>query len=419
MTSQATRFDTMPINTTPSLRATIQGAALVFGLLAAALSLLAALLLALAAMISAAPPVVSITVLISLAAVGLGLGVPLAVAAWRSQQQRASAALRMAPVWWLGLIFLGLLALGQLVSGTQLAVVLLPPLHVVASLLPPLIIVAAIVTPLQRTGAGLTRRNLITQLAYGGLFATAVAIALEVAVFVGVLILASAGVALLPDGADNGLRLAVDMETAIEAGDPMRLLRLLRSPGLVLGLGLLVAVVVPLLEETVKSLGAGFNGVVLGRLSRAQAFTFGVMAGVGFSFTEGLFYAAQLAEQGWAGAVILRGLTAVIHGAATGLFALGWYEIAAGRRARFVAYAAGSVGLHALWNGLSGLAALAGLGAMGGDLTAEMAGNAVAVAAATALAITWMVAVAVLVYLTRRLGAELRHTKEGVDDVTG
>ncbi len=399
------------------MRQTIQFAAMIAGLLAAALSLLAALLLAVLVVIDGAAPLASVTVLVSTAALGVGLGVPLAVSGWRSHQRLASPALRLPPVWWLGLIFLSVLLIGQLLLGTRASIVLLPPLHVVASLLPPLMVAAAVLAPLQRAGALFTRRNLVTQLAYGSLAATALAIALEVAVITGVVAAAGAGVALLPGGADSLQRLAADLQAAAATGDPSRLLGPLLSPGFVLGVGLLAAAVIPLLEETVKSLGALFNRSVQGRLSRAQAFTFGVMAGVGFSFTEGLFYAAQQLPHGWAGRVVLRGLTAVIHGAAAGLFALGWYEALAGRPARFFLYAVGGVGLHGAWNALSGLTALAGLGALGGSMTAQAAGGLTALCAVGLLGLTWLAGVAVLFTQTQRLSAGLRQASRGDPDV--
>lgn len=394
------------------MRNAIQGAALVFGVLAAALGLLAAPALAALLLFGGAPPLAAVTVIVSAAAVSLGLGAPLALAAWRSQQRRASPTLRLAPLWWLGLVFLGLLALGQLALGTRLNVIILPPVHVAASLLPALMVVAVVVSPLQRAGAGLTRRHLVTQLAYGGLAATALAIALELVAVLAVLLLAAAGVGLLPGGPDSLQRLAAELQWAAQSADPIGLLRVLASPGLVLGIGLLVAAVVPLLEETIKALGAGCNRLVLGRLSRSQAFAFGVMAGAGFSFTEGLFYAAQQLPHGWAGGVALRGLTAVIHAAATGLFALGLFEVVTGRPARFWPYAAGGVGLHALWNGLSGLAALGSLSALDGAMAAQAAGGGAALLAVGGLGATWLGAVAVLVYTTQRLSAELRRGKE-------
>lgn len=399
------------------MRDTVRIAAIVYGLLAALASLLAALLLGILAVIGdGMPPLMGVTLLVSIVAVGVGLGAPLAVAAWASWQRRASPLLALPPAWWLGLLFIGLLVLGQLLSGTRFNVLFLPPLHVAASLLPPLLIVAAITPAMQRAGARLTRRNLIAQFAYGGLVGTMAAILLELGVVLFSVAIAAIGVALLPGGVDGIERLARELQSTALLADPVRLLRSLLTPGLVLGLGLLVAVAIPLLEEAVKSLGAWINGVVQGRLTRAHAFTFGVIAGVGFSFTEALFYAAQQVPHGWAGAVVLRGLTAVVHGASTGLFALGWYEVIAGRPARFWLYAAGGVGIHGLWNGLSGLTVLAGLVSLDGNLTMQAAGGAGAIVAVGLLGLTWLAALGVLVYQTRRLSAELPRSREGVAD---
>jgi hypothetical protein len=129
------------------------------------------------------------------------------------------------------------------------------------------------------------------------------------------------------------------------------------------------------------------------------------MAGVGFSFVEALFYAAQQLPHSWATGVVLRGLTAVIHGAATGLFALGWYEVAAGRPARFLPYAAGGVAIHALWNGMSGLTVVAGLATLDGSQAMMAAGGIGAIVAVGLMAVTWLVALAVLIVYARRLGA--------------
>jgi hypothetical protein len=399
------------------MRDTIRVAAIVFGLLAALGSLLAALLLGvLAAMGDGAPPLMGVTLLVSIVAVGVGLGAPLAAAAWGSWQRRPSPPLALPPALWLGLIFIGLLVLGQLLLGTRLNILFLPPLHVAASLLPPLLIVAAITPAMQRASARLTRRSLITQFAFGGLAGTLLAILLEVGVILFAMVLAGIGVALLPGGVDSIERLARELQATALVADPVGLARSLLTPGLVLGLGVLVAVAIPLLEEAVKSLGAWINGVVQGRLTRAQAFAFGVIAGVGFSFTEALFYGAQQLPHGWAGAVVLRGLTAVIHGASTGLFALGWYEVVAGRPARFWLYAAGGAGIHGLWNGLSGLAALAGLLSLDDSLTMQATGGAGAVVAVALLGLTWLAALGVLIYQTRRLSAEPPRSTEGAAD---
>ncbi|MFZ2360988.1 MAG: hypothetical protein WA040_16715 [Anaerolineae bacterium] len=402
------------------MRDTLRGAALVYGLLVAVFSLLAALLLAILAVLGdGALRLAPLTILVSVAALGVGLGLPLAAAAWRSWQRRPSPALRLPPAWWLVLIFLGVLALGQLLLGVPVNVVLLPPLHVIASVLPPLLLIAAITPAMQRAGAGLTRRNLVVQFAYGGLVATFLAIMLEIAAFVGVFVWVFLGLGLLPESRADLARLTAVLQTGAASPDPLQMLRALLSPAVALGLGLLVAAAIPLLEEAIKSLGAWINGIVQGRLTRAQAFTFGVIAGVGFSFTEALFYTAQLLPHGWAGGVVLRGLTAVIHGASTGLFALGWYEVMARRPARFWLYAAGGVAIHGVWNGLSGLVALAGLVGLDGSVALQTASGLGVTVLVGLLALTWLAALGVLIYQTRRLSAELARSGEGILETPG
>lgn len=402
------------------MRDLIRGATLIFGLLAALLSLPAALLLAFLIVsggsgLGLAP----LTVLFSVVALGVGLGLPLAAAAWRSWQRRPSPRLHLPPAWWLFLIFLGVLALGQLSLGAPFAGLVLPPLHVAASFLPPLLLVAAILPPMQRAGAGLTRRNLVIQFSYGALVATLLAILLETMAIVAVIALAGLGLALLPGSEAILARLTAALDAGLMTADPLQLLRSLLSPGIVLGVALLAAVIVPLLEEIIKSLGAVINGMVRGSLTRAHAFTFGVMAGVGFSFTEALFYAAQQLPHAWVNGVVLRGLTAVIHAAAAGLFALGWYEVMARRPARFWLYAAGGVGIHGLWNGLSGLLLLAGLAGLDGGATMQQISSAGAVVGTALLGLTWLAALGVLFYQTRRLSAELSSSEEVVLEISG
>lgn len=387
------------------MRDFIRVSALLFGLLATVLSLLAAVAGLVLVLSDGGLLLVSLTLIASLVAVGAGLGAPLAWAALRSWQRRPSPALHLPPAWWLGLSFIGLLLLGQLVVGTRLNLLLIPPLHVAVSLLPPLLVIAAVAPPLQRAGAGLTRRTLASQFSFGGLAGALLAILAESALAIGVFLLAGAGAALLPGGLDNIERLAAELQSGVWMGDPMALLGRLLSPGFVLGLGLLVAVAIPLLEEFIKSLGAPISGLMQGRLTRGQAFAAGVIAGAGFSFLEALFYAAQQLPHTWAIGVVVRALTVVIHSAATGLFALGWYEVAAGRPARFFPYAAGGVAIHAVWNGLGGLLILSGLTAAGGEPAMQTLGGVGSLLGIGLLALTWLAALAVLVRFTRRLSA--------------
>jgi len=297
--------------------------------------------------------------------------------------------------------------LGTLALHAQAAsAVLLPPLHIIASAMPPLILAAAILPALQKGGAGLTRRSFVALFAYGGLFATSVSIALEALAALAAMGMAAGAVAALPGGQEALQRLSMALQSPAMLSDPERLLDVFVSPALVLGVGLLVAVVTPLIEETIKSLGVWIEANTAGRLLRSQAFAFGIIAGIGFSFVEALFYGSMGLPQAWVNSVLLRGATTVIHATATGLVALGWYEVWRGQPGRFVPYAAAGIGLHMVWNGLAGLSAVAGLRLFGESAGAQALDMGVAVMAVGLLGITLLLAIAVLAALTLRLRKE-------------
>ena len=396
------------------VRNVIRGGAITYGLLAAGFSALFALLLAVLAVAGGGngnPAVMTATVIVSLVALGCGLGLPLAFTGWQSLQGRASRRLRLPPIWLLFLVFVGALGLGTLVLHARVAsVVLLPPLHVIASTMPSLILAAAVVPSLQVGGAGLTRRNFIAMFAYGALFATAVAIMLESIAALAAIGMAVGIVVVLPGGQETLQKVSLILQSQAVMPDPERLLDAFVSPALILGVGLLVAVVTPVIEETVKSLGSWTEGRTLGRLARSQAFGFGVIAGIGFSFAEALFYGSAGLPQAWVSSVLLRGGTTVIHATATGLVALGWYEVWHGRARRFVLYAGAGIGLHAVWNGLAGLSAVAGLQLFGESAGAQALNAGVAALAVGLLAMTLLVAIAGLAALTLQLRKEGRSS---------
>jgi hypothetical protein len=378
-------------------------------LLAAGFSVLAALALVVLAIVggNGAPAVMTATVIVSLVALGCGLGLPLAVAGWHSLQRRASPRLRMPPIWLLLLLFVACLGLGTLaLRGGMVAVLFVPPLHVVASTLPALILAAAVLPSLQAGGAGLTRRNFVAMLAFGGLAATSVAIVLESLAALTAMSLAAGFIAVLPGGDEAMRQLSLELQSPAMLSDPERLLSVFISPALVAGIGLLVAIVVPLIEETVKSLGAWMEGSTLGRLNRSQAFAFGVIAGIGFSLAEALFYGTMGLPYAWASSVLVRSATAVIHATATGLVALGWYEVWIGRPRRFALYAGAGIGLHAVWNGLAGLSAVAGQRLFCDGPMAEAMDTALASVGTSLLVVTLMGAIALLAGLTIRLRRE-------------
>lgn len=384
---------------------TIRGGAALYGGAVALLTILIALPLGILAALDSSQFVVAATVLASLLTLGVGGGAGLAAAGWRSIARLPARVLHLPAAWILALLFLGTLAAGELFLRIGLQA-LLPALHVVASLLPPLILIAAVAGHLQRRGVALSWRDFVGQFAYGAIGATALAIALESAAMGAAFGLGLLGAALLPGGQQTLHALAEALRSPAMLMAPEELLSLVNVLPLALGLGLLVAVVTPMLEELVKSLGVPL-AAALRPVTRPQAFLFGLMAGAGFSLTEALFYGMAGLPHAWAGPVLTRAGTVVIHGAASGLMGLAWYEALTGRSARFALYTAAAIGLHGLWNGLGGLLALASLSLVGGpDALGGALATGLAALAVALLGATWLAALGVIVWQTRQVARQ-------------
>lgn len=380
----------------------LQASAVIYGLLAAVASLLlgAGFLLAFVGPGNREGFPIGM-VLFSLIAVGGGLGLMLAWAAWRGLAGRPSQLLHVPPFWLLVGLFMASVVLGELLlrSGADL---LLPVINVLATMLPALALVALVVVPLRRSGVVLTRRDLALQFAYGGLVATLLSGVAQLAAALGVIAGAGLLISWLPDGPKALEELSASLQSPDLLSDPQELLSQLLSPPLVLAGLLFVAVLVPALEEVFKSLGVALVAAGRGHLSPAQALAMGVMAGVGFSFVEAVFGSAAIPVSGWAGTVLLRGGTAVIHGLATGLMGLAWQAAIIEHRAGpFLGYAAAGVGLHGAWNAVAILGAL---------VTSDLAstspgqlGSDLSLPGLLLLLPIWLGAGLVLVWLTRRL----------------
>jgi len=124
-------------------------------------------------------------------------------------------------------------------------------------------------------------------------------------------------------------------------------------PSVVLGIYLTVALVIPLIEELLKTLG-----VVLMSYrhpSPAQALWWGILGGAGFALTEGLLNTNLAAgDVSWVTIVPLRFGTTILHCCTGGLMGLGWYALITYRRWQDWGKSyIQAVGLHALWNAVA------------------------------------------------------------------
>ena len=299
------------------------------------------------------------TVAVSVLAVGGVAGAMLAWVGWRRYTGASPRAVRMINPLWFALLFFVALGLGQAVLGTRLAPWVFPPLHGLASIAPPLFFLALAAWFVQPTGVLVLRRDLTLQVAGGAALATALALVIEAILIVLLALAAALVVALTPGGAARLDALASQLSQPGILRDPVFLQSLLNSPLVLIGGGLVVAVVAPLIEEFAKSVGVLLLGVARGSLRPAEAFLWGVAAGAGFAITETMFNTISALPASWSGSLLLRAATAMLHCLCAGLMGLAWQAWFSGeRRWRLAAYYALAVAIHGLWNAVTALASV-------------------------------------------------------------
>lgn len=292
---------------------------------------------------------VATTLAASILVLTVGMGLALAWQAWQSIQGQASGPFRPRRTWALVSAFVLALILGQLVLLLDLLPALAFPLfHVAGAVLPPLIVLALV-------GAGLAgatrRRDMVLQTGSGSLLSTFLAFTLEFMLVLGVLFMLLFVVALQPGGIELIQKFTDFLQSPTWLEDPDSLGSLARSPLVLAGAFLVVAVAVPLIEESVKTVGVGL--FAYRRPSLAQAFLWGVAGGAGFALTEGLFSSVGAIDL-WAPVALARGGATLVHCFTGGLMGLAWYGVLAHRRwGRAIGLYAGSVVIHGLWNGLA------------------------------------------------------------------
>lgn len=253
-----------------------------------------------------------------------------------------------------------LLLCGTLTLNSNLGI-LLPPIHIaVASL------TAGVLLWL-----GLRKLDLGSLQLHWGAFAAGLtaapflAITLEVLVGVFFVLLAVFYVTINPDLAASLLHLQQMMPTV--QGDPEQLLPFmhdfLSDPVLLSLLLANFALFVPLIEELIKPIAVW--ALVWGRkLTPAQGFGLGALSGAGFALLENLF--SGTSATGWPATATLRIGATAFHIATSAL--MGWALVRAKEERRyfgvFVVYAF-NILMHAAWNGVVVLNALAAAGDAG------------------------------------------------------
>ena len=331
-----------------------------------AIGLLFGSLGALTSFLQAAPnQLMMVTLSVSFSALTVGLGSMLAWQAWQSILGQASRPFRPRRGWVLGLLFLLVVLTGQLVLKLELLPqAAFPLLHVAAAVLPALAIVALVGRSLEGTSRW---RDVVLQISSGAFLSTSLAFALEFAFVLGPLIAVITVVALQPGGLEEVQALANRLQDPAWLQDPTNLAPLARSP-IVLGAAFLVfGIVIPLVEEAVKTVGVGL--MAYRRPALSQAFLWGLAGGAGFAMAEGLFNSLGSLDA-WAMVVLLRVGATLLHCFTGALMGLAWYCVLAERRwGRGLGLWAVSVGTHSLWNTLAAGLATLSLATLSGEGT--------------------------------------------------
>jgi RsiW-degrading membrane proteinase PrsW (M82 family) len=259
----------------------------------------------------------------------------------RSLQQRPSAILKL-PRFWIFILFY-ILVLG---SGFTLRAnheeVVVPPLTafliILAGIFPILAILSLGVRRLRFPAWTTSWRRFTLAITSGATLGIGLALILEL----GFLIL----LLRIPD-AINALKAINDPQAQPPAG--------LTTFSYIF---LIVAVMGPIVEETVKPLGVAF---FIGRIrSASEAFALGMSAGLGFALIETIEYISS-GYHDWLFVALERTAAGLLHGVGAGMVALGWYYLLHGRDRRFLkAFAcwAYAVFQHLVWNGTAVLSYL-------------------------------------------------------------
>jgi hypothetical protein len=215
------------------------------------------------------------------------------------------------PSFWF-LLALTLLALGAGVvlwniypaPGSALATA---PLVVMSGLLPALTILALAT---QRLGKPSTRRHTWMSLAYGATLGALLAIITE--------LVAGAAIILVANSLGNSNGGPFDVPTS-----PTNLTELVIML-------LIYAVVAPVVEETLKPLGAV---LIIRRLrTRSEDFLVGLAAGIGFNIIETVgVYIMPMGQSDWITIALVRLGGGLLHGVGAGLATLGWWYLINGK----------------------------------------------------------------------------------------
>jgi len=346
-------------------------------------------------------PLDSTLITATFAALGLGLGGALAWHGGRSILKYSSANFAPPATRWLILIFVVAVAGGQLVLSFDIFPALIfPPFHLVAAAIPPF---AVLVFAGRAFKAAAPRwREVVTHLAGGAFLSTSVAFVAEIIIGAVILLVMFSLAALTPNGRAFFETLSQNLQDPLWLENPDNLQQLLLFPPVAITLGLVFVLLAPMVEELTKLIGVALMSYR--RPNLAQALLWGLASGAGFALVENLFNTV-LALEVWAFIMLLRVGGTAMHTLGSGLMALGWQQLLAGRGVgRLLGSYALSVTIHALWNGaIIGITMISVLVVDPPSQLTLTVGGTIIVLLVALLVILSVGLIAGLIYLTRRL----------------
>jgi RsiW-degrading membrane proteinase PrsW (M82 family) len=284
-----------------------------------------------------------------------------------------------------------------------IAVYVFPPWHFLAAVIPPLGMLAFAA---RRLGATSGLSSLLTVLTWGALGATPIAVVLELATGALLFLFGAVVIALSPDSQ----RLLEQMQSMFLRTrgmlDTSAAMSLVTNPVVALGILFYFAGVVPLIEETLKTLVLVFIAPQRTRLQ--DAVLWGMAAGAGFAIIENTFNTTSVLSL-WVLFVFTRLGATTMHVANGITMGRGWYAARVeGRWSRLFTAFLTSVFFHALWNGLA-----IALSASALYLTSNPQSGWLAVAPAGVLMFSIATALIVLAVLgTVWIGYSVRQVRE-------
>ncbi len=354
---------------------------------------------------------VSNTVALAIGTIGLGCGASLVWAGSSAARGLPDRPFRMAAwAWWL-VALLAVLGAGQAAFNAREPLALLSAFHLLAGML-----AAALFLSLAAGAARSARderlpglRAIAGSVAWGALGGAGIAMLLELVLLA--IVAAVVGFWLAATRPELAAQLRAWTMAQMFNRDPMPdwrpLAAWLRSPVVALGALGLLSVVVPLIEETTKSLAVPLVGLSGARLTPLRGFLIGAAAGAGFAMLESILNGTPglTSPSSWASLMLVRSGTAALHCLASGLAGLAWQAILTGRQfAKALAFFIAALALHGIWNAAASLSAIATLVGQTGGVD-RFWSIAAQVLTSGFIAVLWLAVVLALPLIARHLAS--------------